>query len=152
MLNEYEWVLLAGRKSENVFSREISGNFVKYSIIPPEDKDTRQRYQETLRTVLKERKERIQPGSTELEELSWSLGYTALATFPGMCTWCANSDHSALNCARSDGACHHPTICRSCVMGHGIRLDKTPDRPGTPLQGFPVNDTIPSRYTLILPE
>jgi predicted metal-binding protein len=153
MLNEYEWVLLVDWKSENVFSREISGNFVKYSIIPPEDKDTRQRYQDTLRTVLKERKERIQPGSIELEKLAWSLGYnTALATFPGMCTWCANSDYSAVNCARSDGACHHPTIRRPCLMGLGIRLDKTLEKLGTPLQGFPMNDTIPSQYTLILLE
>jgi predicted metal-binding protein len=153
MLNDYEWVLLVDWKSDNCFSREISENFVKYSIIPPEDKVTKEKYQDTLKTVMRERKERIQPGSIELEKLAWELGYnTALATFPGMCTWCATSDYSGVNCAGSKGPCHHPTIRRPCLMGLGIRLDKTLDKLGTPLQKFPLNDAIPSQYTIILLE
>jgi predicted metal-binding protein len=150
MLKEYEWVLLVDWKSENVFSKEISENFIKYSIAPPENKDVRQQYQDTLKTVMKDRKEIIQPGSIELEKLSWKLGYnTAFATFPGMCTWCANSDYSGVSCAGSDGQCHHPTIRRPCIMGLGIRLDKTLEKLGTPLQKFPMDDKIPSQYTLI---
>ncbi|WP_292466647.1 DUF2284 domain-containing protein [Methanolobus sp.] len=150
MLGEYEWVLLVNWKSENIFSKEISENFVKYSIAPPEDAEIKQQHQDTVKTVLKERKEIIQPGSIELEKLSWNLGYnTALATFPGKCTWCANSDYSGVNCAGSDGACHHPTIRRPCIMGLGIRMDKTLEKLGIPLQKFPMDDTIPSQYTLI---
>ncbi|WP_406655758.1 DUF2284 domain-containing protein [Methanolobus sp. ZRKC2] len=153
MLREYEWVLLVDWKSENLFSKEISENFIKYSIIPPEDKNTKQQYADTLKTVIKERKERIQPGSIELEKFAWGLGYnTALATFPGMCTWCANNDYSEVNCAGSNGACHHPTIRRPCIMGLGIRLDKTLENLGIPLKKFPMDDTIPSQYTLILLE
>jgi predicted metal-binding protein len=153
MLQEYKWAMLVDWKSENVFSKNISENFVKYSIISPDSEELKKEYHETLKTVMKERKERIQPGSIELEKLAWSLGYnTALATFPGMCTWCANSDYSNVNCARSNGACHHPTIRRPCLMGLGIRLDKTLEKLGTPLQKFPMNDTIPSQYTLILLE
>ncbi|TGC08905.1 DUF2284 domain-containing protein [Methanolobus halotolerans] len=153
MLGEYEWVLLADWKSENIFSREISENFIKYSVSPPEDVITQQQHQDTLKTVMKERKERIQPGSIEIEKLAWSLGYnTALATFPGMCTWCANSDYSGVSCAGADGTCHNPTIRRPCLMGLGVRLDKTLEKLGIPLQKFPMNDTIPSQYTLILLE
>ncbi|MDA0525406.1 DUF2284 domain-containing protein [Methanococcoides alaskense] len=150
MLKEYEWVLLVDWKSDNLFSKDISENFIKYSIIPPEDPDIKQQYQDTLKTVMKERKEIIQPGSIEIEKLSWSLGYnTALATFPGMCTWCANSDYSGVNCAGSDGPCHHPTIRRPCIMGLGIRMDKTLEKLGTPLQKFPMDNEVPSQYTLI---
>lgn len=142
-----------GLKSENLFSKEISENFVKYSIVPPEDQKTRQQYTDTLKTVMRERKERIQPGSIELEKLAWSLGYnTALATFPGMCTWCSNSDYSDVKCAGPDGKCHHPTIRRPCIMGLGVRLDKTLENLGIHLQKFPIDDTIPSQYTLILLE
>lgn len=151
MLMEYQWALLVDWKSDNRFSREISENFIKYSVTPPEDEETRQQHQETLKTVMKERKERIQPGSIELEKLAWKLGYnTALATFPGMCTWCANSDYTDVNCASFQGECHHPTIRRPCLMGLGVRLDKTLKKLGIPFQNFPMDDTIPSQYTLIL--
>ncbi|OBZ35461.1 putative metal-binding protein [Methanohalophilus euhalobius] len=151
MLMEYKWTLLVDWKSDNRFSREISENFIKYIVTSPEDEETRQQHQETLKTVMEERKERIQPGSIELEKLAWKLGYnTALATFPGMCTWCANSDYTDVNCASSQGECHHPTIRRPCLMGLGVRLDKTLDKLSIPFQKFPMNDTIPSQYTLIL--
>lgn len=151
MLMEYQWALLVDWKSDNRFSREISENFIKYSVTPPEDEKTRQQHQETLKTVMKERKERIQPGSIELEKIAWKLGYnTSLATFPGMCTWCANSDYSDVNCASTHGECHHPTVRRPCLMGLGVRLDKTLEKLGIYLQEFPMDDTIPSQYTLIL--
>ncbi|MFP4655271.1 MAG: DUF2284 domain-containing protein [Methanohalobium sp.] len=151
MLDEYEWALLVDWKSENRFSREISENFVKYSISPPDNENTKQQHQQNLKTVMRERKERIQPGSLELEKLAWSLGYnTALATFPGMCTWCANSDYSNVNCAGFEGICHHPTVRRPCLMGLGVRLDKTLEKLGIPLQKFLMDDDIPSQYTLIL--
>jgi predicted metal-binding protein len=151
MLMEYKWTLLVDWKSDNRFSREISENFIKYIVTSPEDEETRQQHQETLKTVMEERKERIQPGSIELEKLAWKLGYnTALATFPGMCTWCANSDYTDVNCASSQGECHHPTIRRLCLMGLGVRLDKTLKKLGIPFQNFPMDDTIPSQYTLIL--
>jgi hypothetical protein len=35
-------------------------------------------------------------------------------------------------------------------MGLGVRLDKTLDKLSIPFQKFPMNDTIPSQYTLIL--
>ncbi|APH38501.1 DUF2284 domain-containing protein [Methanohalophilus halophilus] len=151
MLTEYQWALLVDWKSENRFSREISENFIKYSVKSPDEEEIKQQHEETLKTVMKERKERIQPGSIELEKLAWKLGYnTALATFPGMCTWCANSDYTDVNCASSQGECHHPTIRRPCLMGLGIRLDKTLNKLGIPFQKFPMDDTIPSQYTLIL--
>ena len=151
ILDEYEWVLLVDWKSENRFSREISENFVKYSVSPPENGNTVKQHQQNLKTVMRERKERIQPGSLELEKLAWSLGYnTALATFPGMCTWCANNDYSNVNCAGFEGICHHPTIRRPCLMGLGVRMDKTLEKLGIPLQKFPMEDEIPSQYTLIL--
>jgi len=153
MLEDYEWALLVDWKSDNEFSKEISENFIKYSVSPPEDESIRQEHEDTLKTVMKERKERIQPGSIEIEKLAWGLGYnTALATFPGMCTWCANSEYSDVKCAGKDGTCHHPTIRRPCLMGLGVRLDKTLEKMGTPLQNFPMDNTIPSQYTLILLE
>ncbi|WP_406661589.1 DUF2284 domain-containing protein [Methanolobus sp. ZRKC3] len=151
MLAEYEWALLVDWKSENVFSREVGENFIKYSVTPSEDDDTQQEFVDTLKSVIRERKETIQPGTIELEKLAWTLGYnTALGTFPGMCTWCANSDCSDVACAGSDGSCHQPTIRRPCIMGLGIRMDKTLEKLGMPMQKFPMDDTIPSQYTLIL--
>ncbi|MCQ1536081.1 DUF2284 domain-containing protein [Methanosarcina sp. KYL-1] len=151
MLAEYDRALLVEWKSENVFSREISENFVKYSVSPPENEEIRKQYQENLKTVMKDRKETIQPGVLELEKLAWTLGYnTALATFPGMCTWCATIDYSGVNCAGDRAPCHHPTLRRPCLMGLGIRLDKTLDKMGIPFQKFPLEDVAPSPYTLML--
>lgn len=151
MLTDYEWALLIEWKSENVFTKEVSENFVKYSVSPPEDEIVKQQFQNNLKTIMKDRKETIQPGVLELEKLAWTLGYnTALATFPGMCTWCATSDYSGVNCAGNKGTCHHPTLRRPCLMGLGVRMDKTLERLGIPLQKFPMNDTAPSPYTLIL--
>ena len=151
MLADYEWALLVEWKSDNVFSREVSENFVKYSIETPGNETVKQQFQNNLKTIMKDRKEMIQPGVLELEKLAWTLGFnTALATFPGMCTWCATSDYSSVNCARDKGTCHHPTLRRPCLMGLGIRMDKTLDRLNTPLQKFPLDNTTPSTYTLIL--
>ncbi len=151
MLGNYEWALLVEWKSDNVFSREVSENFLKYSVKPPKDEIVKQQFQNNLKTIMKDRKEVIQPGVLELEKLAWTLGYnTALATFPGMCTWCATSDYSSVNCARDKGPCHHQTLRRPCLMGLGIRMDKTLARLNTSLQKFPMDDTVPSPYTLIL--
>ena len=151
MLAEYEWALLIHWESSNVFSREVSENFIKYSVVPAEDSKTQEEFVSTLKTVIRERKEIIQPGTIELEKLAWSLGYNmALGTFPGMCTWCANSDCSDVACAGSQGSCHQPTIRRPCIMGLGIRMDKTLEKLGIELTSFPLNDEIPSQYTLIL--
>lgn len=151
MLADYEWALLVEWKSDNVFSRVVSENFLKYSTEPPKDETVKQQFQNNLKTMIKERKEMIQPGVLELEKLAWTLGYnTALATFPGMCTWCATSDYSGVNCAMDKGSCHHPTLRRPCLMGLGIRMDKTLDKLGTPLHKFPLDDTAPLPYTLIL--
>lgn len=151
MLMEYQWALLVDWKSDNRFSREISENFVKYSVTSPDKEEIKQQHEETLKTVMKERKERIQQGSIELEKLAWKLGYnTALATFPGMCTWCSNSDYTDVNCASFQGECHHPTIRRPCLMGLGVRLDKTLEKLDIPFLKFPMDDTIPSQYTLVL--
>ncbi|MGB9926946.1 MAG: DUF2284 domain-containing protein [Methanosarcina sp.] len=151
MLTDYEWALLVEWKSENVFTKEVSENFVKYSVSPPENEAIKTQFQNNLKTIMKDRKEIIQPGVLELEKLAWVLGYnTALATFPGMCTWCATGDYSGVNCAGSKGACHHPTLRRPCLMGLGIRMDKTLEKLGIPLQKFPMNDSAPSPYTLIL--
>lgn len=153
MLAEYQWALLVDWKSENKLSREISESFVKYGVSSPKNDELKEEYQQALKTVIRERKERIQPGSLELEKLAWVLGYnTALATVPGMCTWCANSDYSDVNCARFKGECHHPTIRRPCVMGLGIRLDKTLEKLDTPLPDFPIENGIPKQYTLIFLE
>jgi predicted metal-binding protein len=153
MLKEYCWALLVDWKSENKLPKEISENFVKYGVSPPEDLGTREAYQRALRTVIKERKERIQPGSLELEKLAWKLGYnTALATFPGMCTWYASEDYAAVDCARGKTDCHHPTMRRPCLMGLGIRLDKTLEKLGIPLPNFPIENVIPKQYTLLLIE
>jgi hypothetical protein len=35
-------------------------------------------------------------------------------------------------------------------MGLGIRMDRTLEKIGTPLQKFPMDDTAPSPFTLIL--
>lgn len=151
MLADYEWALLVEWNSNNVFSREVSENFVKYSFEPPEDEAVKQQFQNNLKTIMKDRKETIQPGVLELEKLAWTLGYnTALATFPGMCTWCATKDYSGVNCAGAGGPCHHPTLRRPCLMGLGVRMDKTLEKIGSQLQKFPMDDTTPVPYTLIL--
>jgi predicted metal-binding protein len=151
MLADYEWALLVEWKSDNIFSREVSENFSKYSIEPPKDEIVKQQYQNNLKIIMKDRKEIIQPGVLELEKLAWTLGYNiALATFPGMCTWCATSDYSSVKCAGDKGPCHHPTLRRPCLMGLGIRMDKILDKLNTPLQKFPLDDTAPLPYTLIL--
>ena len=151
MLKEYQWALLVDWKSDNILSRDISENFVKYGISSPENIEKKEEYQSVMKTVIKERKEKIQPGSLELEKLAWTLGYnTSLATFPGMCTWCANSEYSDVNCARNENECHHPTIRRPCLMGLGIRLDKTLEKLNIPLPKFPIDSSIPKQYTLIL--
>lgn len=150
MLAEYEWALLVDWKSENIFSGEVSENFVKYGVSPPKNNELKREYQQALKTVIRERKERIQPGSLELEKLAWILGYnTALATVPGMCTWCANNDYSDVNCARFKDECHHPTIRRPCIMGLGIRLDKTLEKLDIQLPNFPIENSTPKQYTLI---
>ena len=151
MLKEYQWALLVDWKSDNILSRDISENFVKYGISSPENIEKKEEYQTVMKTVIKERKEKIQPGSLELEKLAWTLGYnTSLATFPGMCTWCANTEFSDVNCARTENECHHPTIRRPCLMGLGIRLDKTLEKLNIPLPKFPIDSSIPKQYTLIL--
>jgi predicted metal-binding protein len=151
MVSEYQCALLVDWKSENILSKEISENFVKYSVSPSENIELKEEYQRALGTVIKERKERIQPGSLELEKLAWTLGYnTSLATFPGMCTWCANTEYSDVNCARSKNECHHPTMRRPCLMGLGIRLDKTLEKLNISLPKFPIESGIPKQYTLIL--
>ncbi len=150
MLAEYQCALLVDWKSENIFSGEVSENFVKYGVSPPKNNELKKEYQQALKTVIRERKERIQPGSLELEKLAWVLGYnTALATFPGMCTWCANNDYSDVNCARFKDECHHPTIRRPCIMGLGIRLDKTLEKLDIQLPNFPIENSTPKQYTLI---
>ena len=151
MLANYDWALLVEWKSENVFTREVSENFIKFSVEPPKDEAVKQQFQNNLKTVMKDRKEIIQPGVLEIEKLAWILGYnTALATFPGMCTWCATSDYSDVKCAGDKGPCHHPTLRRPCLMGLGVRMDKTLEKLGTQLQKFPMDDTSPSPYTLVL--
>lgn len=151
MLKEYQWALLVDWKSDNILSREISENFVKYGISSPENIEKKEEYKSVMKTVIKERKEKIQPGSLELEKLAWTLGYnTSLATFPGMCTWCANNEYSEVSCARTENECHHPTIRRPCLMGLGIRLDKTLEKLNIPLPKFPIDSSIPKQYTLIL--
>ena len=151
MLKEYQWALLVDWKSDNIISREISENFVKYGIYSPESIEKKEEYQSVMEKVIKERKEIIQPGSLELEKLAWKLGYnTSLATFPGMCTCCANSEYSDVDCARTANECHHPTIRRPCLMGLGIRLDKTLEKLKIPLPKFPMDSSIPKQYTLIL--
>ena len=151
MLKEYQWALLVDWKSDNILSRDISENFVKYGISSPENIEKKEEFQSVMKTVIKERKEKIQPGSLELEKLAWTLGYnTSLATFPGMCTWCANTEFSDVNCARTENECHHPTNRRPCLMGLGIRLDKTLEKLNIPLPKFPIDNSIPKQYTLIL--
>ncbi|AKB29274.1 hypothetical protein MSSIT_2555 [Methanosarcina siciliae T4/M] len=151
ILADYEWALLVEWNSNNVFSREVSENFIKYGFEPPEDEAVKQHFQNNLKTIMKDRKEIIQPGVLEIEKFAWTLGYnTALATFPGMCTWCATKDYSDVKCAGAGGPCHHPTLRRPCLMGLGVRMDKTLEKIGTPLQKFPMDDTAPVPYTLIL--
>jgi predicted metal-binding protein len=151
MLADYDWALLVEWKSENVFTREVSENFIKFSVELPENEETKRQFFENLKNVLKDRKETIQPGVLEIEKLAWTLGYnTAFATFPGMCAWCATSDYSDVKCAGAAGPCHHPTLRRPCLMGLGVRMDKTLEKLGTQLQKFPMDDTAPSPYTLVL--
>jgi predicted metal-binding protein len=141
MLAEYQWALLVDWRSENILSKKVSENFVKYGVSPPKNNELKKEYQQALKTVIRERKERIQPGSLELEKLAWVLGYNAaLATVPGMCTWC---------CARFKEECHHPTIRRPCIMGLGIRLDKTLEKLDIQLPNFPIENSTPKQYTLI---
>jgi len=151
MLSEYEHVLLVEWNSKNLFSREISENFIKYRDVPPKDPEARERYDETLKTIIRERYEMIQPGVLEIEKLAWTLGYNmALATYPGMCTWCSNDDHTSVNCTGEDGPCRYPTLRRPCLMGLGVRMDKTLMGLGMEYKSFPMDDMIPSQYTLVL--
>ena len=151
MLKEYRWALLVEWKSGNVLSREISENFIKYGSSATEDPKVKKAYKRACKTIRRERKEIIQPGSLELEKLAWTLGYnTALATFPGKCMWCSTPDYTAVNCAGTKGECHHPTLRRPCMMGLGIRLDKTLEKLNIRLPNFPIEDEVPKQYTLIL--
>ncbi|MGA2574066.1 MAG: DUF2284 domain-containing protein [Candidatus Methanomethylicaceae archaeon] len=154
MLREYRWALLVDWKSDNIIAKEISENFVEYGSRPPSDPEAKKAFKKVQAMVLRERKERIQPGSLELEKLAWKLGYNiALATFPGMCAWCANEDYSFVNCAKdSKEGCHHPAVRRPCMMGVGIRLDKTLEKLKLGLVKFPLDGEVPKQYTLILIE
>lgn len=153
MLKDYQWALLVDWKSENYISKEISENFIRYGLSAPENPETEKMYRRIKRTVTKERRERIQPGSLELEKLAWTMGYgTALTTFPGMCAWCANADYSVVNCAKDKSECHHQALRRPCLMGLGIRLDKTLEKLNIEPIRFPIEDGIPKQYTLLLIE
>ncbi|AKB37447.1 hypothetical protein MSSAC_2857 [Methanosarcina siciliae C2J] len=74
ILADYEWALLVEWNSNNVFSREVSENFIKYGFEPPEDEAVKQHFQNNLKTIMKDRKEIIQPGVLEIEKLAWTLG------------------------------------------------------------------------------
>ncbi|MBN1786616.1 MAG: DUF2284 domain-containing protein [Candidatus Methanofastidiosa archaeon] len=151
MLSEYEWALLVEWKSINVFSRDISENFTRFKTEPPKDLETKKRFEEAVKTIIRERYEIIQPGVLELEKLAWSLGYNmALATFPGMCVWCANDEYTSVECTGESGACRYPNIRRPCLMGLGIRMDKTLTGLGIQFKSFPMDNIIPSQYTLLL--
>lgn len=151
MLKEYSWALLVEWKSENVLSRKVSENFIKFGSLAPKSPEVKRAYQRACETIKRERKEIIQPGSLELEKLAWTLGYNmALATFPGKCMWCVTPDYSAVNCGGVKTECHHPTLRRPCMMGLGIRLDKTLERLNIKLPNFPIEDEVPKQYTLIL--
>jgi hypothetical protein len=44
------------------------------------------------------------------------------------------------------------TMRRPCLMGLGIRLDKTLGKLGIPLPNFPIENVIPKQYTVLLIE
>ena len=151
MLKGYSSALLVEWGSSNVMSRDVSENFIKYQFVPPEDPKVKEAHRSTARAIIRDRKEIIQPGSLELEKEAWKLGYnTALAMFPGKCMWCASADLTSVNCAGSAGDCRHKTMRRPCMMGVGIRLDKTLSRLGISLPSFPLEGVAPKQYTLIL--
>ena len=52
MLADYDWALLVEWKSDNVFTREVSENFIKFSVEPPESEETKNRFFENLKTVM----------------------------------------------------------------------------------------------------
>jgi len=153
MLSEYENALLVNWRSDIVITKDISENFQKYNLRPPKDKKSRDLYDDNVRNIVRERYEIIQPGVLELEKLAWTLGYNmAMGTFPGMCSWCANEDYTSVDCTGADESCRYPTLRRPCLMGLGIRLDKTLDNIGVDFQKFPLDGKTPSQYTFIFLE
>lgn len=151
MLKEYVSVLLVEWPSKNLMSRETSENFIKYQFSPPPSPKIRDDHKAAIRAIIRDRKEVIQPGSLALEKEAWKMGYNmALAMFPGKCMWCASPDLSRVDCASAGGDCRHQTMRRPCMMGVGIRLDKTLARLGLGLPRYPLDGVAPKQYTLIL--
>jgi predicted metal-binding protein len=150
MLKEYAVALLVEWDSNNVMTKETSENFIMYQFSPPKDPKSRERHRRAIRAIMSDRKDVIQPGSLALEKEAWKLGYNmALATFPGKCMWCATPDFSVVSCTGARGECHHPTMRRPCMMGLGIRLDKTISMLGMELPPYPLDEVVPKQYTII---
>lgn len=153
MLKEYDWALLVDWRSGNALPKGVSENFIKLGTSFKGDPALQEAFDMACKNILRERKEIIQPGILELEKLAWTLGYnTALATFPGKCAWCVDSAYSRVNCGGRQKECNHPTLRRPCLMGLGIRLDKTLKKQGLNLPAFPIEGGIPKQYTLLLIE
>ncbi len=149
MLTEYEDALIIKWRSHFRISRDISENFTKYGISTPRDPITKDTYDAISRHIMRDRAEHIQPGALEVEKCAWSLGYyTALATFPGRCAWCTPDESGTTE--DMTNACRHPTRRRPCLMGLGIRLDKTLERIGMPITPFPLDDEQPMAYCIVL--
>ena len=151
MLADYEWALLVEWDSKLHVPPDISNNFIRYGNCPPDDIETQKKLGAVVKQILWERKEIIQPGSLEIEKRAWSLGYyTALATFPGKCAWCATEAYDGVDCTCDMAPCRYPTLRRPCLMGLGIRLDKTLDALGISLPPFPLDGQDPHAFTIIL--
>ncbi|HPR42520.1 MAG TPA: DUF2284 domain-containing protein [Candidatus Methanofastidiosa archaeon] len=151
MLSEYEVALLVEWNSKNIITKDISENFVRYRKETPDDPRTKRIFDNVIKVLIQERHDIIQPGVLELEKLAWTRGHNmALATFSGMCAWCANKEYTGVDCMKGKGPCRNPNVRRPCLMGLGVRMDKTLEGLDMPFKRFPLDNCVPSQYTLIL--
>ncbi|RLG27328.1 DUF2284 domain-containing protein [Methanosarcinales archaeon] len=150
MLQEYSWVMLVDWKTSVKLDKDISEMFTRLSF-ESGGSELDKKYLGQMKNIIRDRKEIIQPGTLQLEKEAWKMGYAmAFGTFPGMCTLCASDDYTTVDCVeKGTSLCKHYTAIRPCLMGLGIRLDKTLEKLGLDLPKFPVLG-IPQQYTIVL--
>jgi len=150
MLQEYSWVMLVDWKTSVKLDADISDIFTRLSF-ESGGSELDKKYVEQMKNIIRDRKEIIQPGTLQLEKEAWKMGYTmAFGTFPGMCTMCASDDYTKVECVEKGvSLCKYYTAIRPCLMGLGVRLDKTLGKLGIDLPRFPVHG-IPQQYTIVL--
>ncbi len=69
-----------------------------------------------------------------------------------MCAWCSNKEYTDVECAGWDNKCKNPTKRRPCIMGLGVRMDKTLKKLEIEVKGFPLENETANQFIIILLE